>query len=144
MAKTAGSVPFSRMPQKDGASAPGPVPNGPARQAAAGLRDIIDRRSFLRSAFGGSLGLAASLAWPVRLTAGLGSGGSGPAAAKAAGSAQPESNRKMAALLEKITREADPLKNPFRNKEQAAILSALKERTSDPRQLFQLRIAACS
>jgi|CZKI01.1.fsa_nt_gi hypothetical protein len=128
------------MPQKDGASAPGPVPNGPARQAAAGLRDIIDRRSFLRSAFGGSLGLAASLAWPVRLTAGLGSGGSGPAAAKAAGSAQPESNRKMAALLEKITREADPLKNPFRNKEQAAILSALKERTSDPRQLFQLRI----
>src|ERR1017187_5419838 len=83
---------------------------------------------------------ASSLAWPGRLTAGLGSGGSGPAAAKAAGSAQPESNRKMAALLEKITREADPLKNPFRNKEQAAILSALKERTSDPRQLFQLRI----
>jgi hypothetical protein len=46
----------------------------------------------------------------------------------------------MAALLEKITSAADPLKNPFRNKEQAAVLSALKAQATDPQQLMQVRI----
>src|ERR1017187_1911798 len=126
----------------------GPVADGPAALTRAHIREVIDRRSFLKTALGGSLGLAAALSWPARLTAGSAKAfdtvsgaatvqGAGPSAAR---SAQPESNRKMAELLEKITREADPLKNPFRNKEQVAILNALKERTSDPRQLFQLRI----
>ena len=129
------------MPARTAAPAPGagPAPRGPAGPPDARLRGIIDRRSFLRSAFGGSLGLAAALSWPLRLTAGLGAG-PGPAAAGSGTSTQSESNRRMAALLEKITREADPLKNPFRNREQVAILSALREKTTDPLQLFQLRI----
>src|SRR5271157_2137553 len=106
-----------------------PIPDGRERPAGAGLRDLINRRSFLRSAFGGSIGLAAALAWPMRLTAGSagapGPGSGGAAAAKAATrKTQPESTRRMAALLEKITSEADPLRNPFRNGEQAAILGA--------------------
>jgi len=124
---------------------------GPARPSKAEARAIIDRRSFLRSAFGGSLGLAASLAWPLRLAAApagsvdSGAGVSDAGAASSAGSLgarkpQPASNRKMAELLAKITREADPLRNPFRNHEQAAILNSLKAQATDPEHQFQIRI----
>jgi hypothetical protein len=113
--------------------------------AAAIAREIIGRRSFLRTAIGGSLGLAASLAWPMKLAGAAGPDGGGAPVVRTGGAAgtrrvQPESNRKMAALLERITREADPLRNPFRNAEQVAILSALRAKTSDPQQLLQLRI----
>ncbi len=103
---------------------------------------MINRRSFLRSAFGGSIGLAAAMAWPMRLSSGSSSAPeSGAATAKAAARrVQPESTRKMAALLEKITREADPLRNPFRNREQVSILSALQEQASDPKRLLQIRM----
>jgi hypothetical protein len=46
----------------------------------------------------------------------------------------------MAELLEKITREADPLNNPFRNREQVAILGELKARATDPGEVFRLRM----
>ncbi len=148
MATTARPSPPSGEPAGEPASAAGAASELPSM---AGLREIIDRRSFLRSAFGGSIGLAASLAWPLNLAAGAagaaasGLGGSAAAGAQGAGPSasrkpQPESNRKMAELLAKITREADPLRNPFRNREQAAILNTLKAQATDPQRLFQIRI----
>jgi hypothetical protein len=96
----------------------------------------LDRRSFIRSMLGGSLGLAAACAWPLGLIA-----GATPAvAAPAAGATQPESNRRMAALLAKITREADPLKNPFRNAAQVAILRDMLAKATAPEERLRLRI----
>jgi hypothetical protein len=46
----------------------------------------------------------------------------------------------MAALLAKITREADPLKNPFRNAEQVALLRAALAQATDPQQVIQTRM----
>ena len=53
---------------------------------------------------------------------------------------QPESTRRMAALLEKITREADPLRNPFRNVEQVAILSRMQSEATEPAALLKIRM----
>ena len=118
----------------------GPPMIGPAGPSKADAGRFIGRRSFLRTALEGSLGLAAALAWHTRLTAGSGAATAQAGGSSTAGATQPESNRRMAALLEKITREADPLRNPFRNREQAAILSALKAQTTDPAKLVQIRI----
>lgn len=112
----------------------------PNREA---LRDLIGRRSFLKTALGGTLGLAASLSWPARLLADGADAAPPKVVLPALGpklKPQPESNRKMAALLEKITSSADPLKNPFRNREQAALLTTLKETTTDPQELLKIRI----
>ncbi len=46
----------------------------------------------------------------------------------------------MAELLARITREADPLRNPFRNREQAAILNGLRTQATDSERLLQIRI----
>jgi hypothetical protein len=46
----------------------------------------------------------------------------------------------MAALLAKITREADPLRNPFRNAEQVALLRAALAQATDPQQVIQTRM----
>ncbi len=121
---------------------------GGSPAAGRDLQELIGRRLFLRAALGGSMGLAAALALPTRLFGGnssaeAGAGDAVTGAAKAAvapGSGQAESNRRMAALLEKITSEADPLRNPFRNREQAALLSVLKEKTTDPDELMKIRI----
>jgi hypothetical protein len=126
----------------------GPLRTGPGPAAGAAIREMVDRRAFLRSAFGGSLGLAAALAWPIRMAAGsLAAAAPGPdvaAAAKAATGVararQPESTRRMAALLEKITREADPLRNPFRNVEQVAILSRMQSEATEPAALLKIRM----
>jgi hypothetical protein len=91
----------------------------------------LSRRAFLRRAVGGSLGLAVSLGCPAAF-AGTASG--------TAAKAQPESNRRMAALLERITGEADPLRNPFRNREQVAILGALRAKETDPSELMKLQL----
>jgi hypothetical protein len=123
---------------------------GRAAPAEAGRRGPIDRRAFVRSALGGSLGLAAALAWPGRLMAGpekaseSGSAGSirpaaGAAAPAGAGRIQPESTRRMAALLKKITREADPLRNPFRNAAQVPLLRASLQEIADTGQLLRVR-----
>ena len=45
----------------------------------------------------------------------------------------------MVALLAKITREADPLRNPYRNAEQVKLLRAQESLLTDPVQLFDLR-----
>src|ERR1035438_10078007 len=77
----------------------GPVADGPAGPTKDQIREVIDRRSFLKTALGGSLGLAAALSWPARLTAGSAKAfdtvsgaatvqGAGPSAAR---SAQPAS-----------------------------------------------------
>ena len=112
----------------DSISHPGPTAGLSGPDAAGG----IGRRAFVWSAVRGSLGLAAALTLPSRVFA------QGAPAAKAF--QQPESTRRMAALLAKITREADPLRNPFRNAEQAALLRDLLAKATDPRELLQIRI----
>jgi hypothetical protein len=105
------------------------------RQGAPGG---MDRRAFVWSAVRGSLGLAAGFALPARMWA---QAAEAPAleADGAAHFQQPESTRKMAALLAKITREADPLLNPFRNAEQAALLREMLAKATDPQQVLQIR-----
>jgi hypothetical protein len=108
-----------------------------ARLVAAHMPLIVDRRSFLRSALGGSLGLAASLTWPARLMADA-AGGTQPAPLP--GKFHPESTRRMAALLAKITREGDPLKNPYRNSAQVALLQASVPSIADPQEQLKARM----
>jgi hypothetical protein len=96
----------------------------------------IDRRAFAQMTLGGSFALAFGLGWPARLFAEIApiSGGS------ALGWVQPESTRRMAALLAKITREGDPMKNLFRNTERVALLRAVEAASSDPQQQFKTKI----
>jgi hypothetical protein len=94
-------------------------------------RSVIDRRRFMKLALSGAVGLGSGLAAPWRLA-----GGVNPAPKRAV----PESNRRMAELLEKITREADPLRNPFRNAESAYILKSMMEAETDPKRRFDLRM----
>ena len=101
---------------------------------------MLDRRAFVRSAVWTSLGLAAGAALPFRAagqTAGIPTPG---AASRGPMRPQPESTRRMAELLRKITREADPLRNPYRNHEQVVRLRALEAQTADVGELFRLRM----
>ncbi len=109
----------------------------------------LDRRAFIWSSIRGSLGLAAAVTLHGRLAAqaakppGADAQGGAAAAVRVgskAGIQQPESTRRMAALLAKITREADPLRNPFRNAEQAQLLRQKLEQISDPAEILQTRI----
>jgi hypothetical protein len=109
---------------------------------AAGLPGLataggIGRRAFVWSAVRGSLGLAAALTIPSRVFA---QGASAAAVPAATAFQQPESTRRMVALLAKITHEADPLRNPFRNAEQASLLRDLLAKATDPREILQIRI----
>jgi len=117
----------------------GKSPNTKASSPADGWSLAeVNRRAFLRLAFGGAVGLAASASWPARLAASV-SGAAGPAAS--AGRIQPESTRRMAALLAKVTREGNALKNPFRNSAQVSLLRASLEQTTDPQELLQMKLA---
>ena len=112
-----------------------PPPGAPEPDGAG-----MDRRAFVWSAIRGSLGLAAGLGLPAGMLAqALKAQGTAPAAPRRAFT-QPESTRKMVALLAKITREADPLRNPFRNTEQAELLRGLLAKATDPAQTLQLRM----
>ena len=113
---------------------------GSGNDGAAEMERLLslDRRAFIRSVLGGSLGLAAGFSWPLGLLAGGRDTGVPPT--PAGGFPQPESNRRMAALLAKITREADPLKNPFRNGAQVAILRDMMAKAAAPEERLRLRI----
>jgi hypothetical protein len=116
---------------------PDPHPDAPLPAEPPG----IGRRAFVWSALRGSLGLAAGLSLPSRILAQAAKAtATGTAPSGAGAPLQPESTRRMAALLAKITREADPLRNPFRNAEQAALLRDLVAKATDPQQLLQLRM----
>lgn len=52
----------------------------------------------------------------------------------------PESNRRMSALIQQITRDADPMRNPYRSTEQVALLRREIARTSNPEQMHNLRL----
>ena len=97
---------------------------------------LVDRRSFVRSAVWTSLGLAAGASLPF----GVSAQAAAPRAGGAPARAQPESTRRMAALLAKITREADPLRNPYRNREQVALLRAMEAKTEDLAEVFRIRM----
>jgi hypothetical protein len=104
----------------------------PANALPAG---ILDRRSFLQLGLPGALMLAFGAAWPLRLAAAVAAAPVGPSSGGPA-----DSTRRMAALLQKITREADPLRNPFRSAEQVALIRAMITRVSDPKQLVGIKI----
>jgi hypothetical protein len=127
-------------------TSPAAAPGG-AQASGGTLRDEIGRRAFVRSALGGSLGLAAAMSWPARLMAGSAKTADAASAAPAAGAAraaagkvQPESTRRMVALLAKITREADPLRNPFRNAAQVPLLRAAVAAAPDPQETLKQRM----
>jgi len=96
------------------------------RPAAVLPPGCTDRRAFLRSTLGGSLAIALAATWPARLLAGIGEG----AGVASAGGA--DGTRRMAALLKKINREGDPMRNAFRNRERIALLRASLAQAGDP------------
>ena len=123
-----------------GPKGPGSILDGGSPRLGASLGGVkrlleLDRRAFLRTALCGSLGAAAAWSWPLGAIA-----ASADAPSKAVPVGQPESNRRMAALLAKITREANPLKNPFRNKAQVGVLRDLLAKELDPDKRLKLRM----
>ncbi len=98
--------------------------------------ELQDRRAFMHTAMWTSLGLAAGMALPLRLAAQA----AGSPAARPSARPQPDSNRRMAELIRKITREADPLRNAYRNREQVVLLQSLESRTTDLAELFRVRM----
>lgn len=52
---------------------------------------------------------------------------------------EPESTRRMAALVQQITREADPMRNAYRSTEQVPLLRAVIARTTDPEKVLALK-----
>jgi len=114
---------------------PDPAEPACAAQGDDGRRRFLDRRAFLQSALTGTVALLAAAAVPPVLRA------APPAApGPAAGFVQPGSTQRMAALLAKITREADPLRNPFRNAAQAARLRDALAAVTDPQAALPLRM----
>jgi hypothetical protein len=53
---------------------------------------------------------------------------------------QPESTRKMAALIQQIYREADPLRNPFRATDRIPLLRAQEKAQKDPARRFGIKM----
>jgi hypothetical protein len=53
---------------------------------------------------------------------------------------EPEGTRRMAALLQQITRDADPMRNPFRSSDQIPLLRARIAQTTDFGPLMDLRL----
>ena len=64
----------------------------------------------------------------------------GPAAPVPGSAAQPESTRRMAALLDQIRRDSDPMRNPFRSAEQLTQLRAMVPLITDIGELLTLRV----
>src|SRR5258708_10448739 len=109
--------------------------SAPAFPPPAGPR----HRALRRAASGGLLALALGATWPVRLTAGAPpEPGLGPPTS--AGLLQPESNRMMAARLEKFTHTDNPFKSPPRMEEAAAVLRERLARTTDVPEMLQLKM----
>jgi VCBS repeat protein/ASPIC/UnbV protein len=104
-----------------------PRPPAPLLEYAS-LPTDVGRRAFVRSTIGGSLALALAAAWPIRLLAEI---STGPAASHAA--RQADSTRRMAELLRRIARDADPMRNAFRNSERLAVLRSVLDSTTDPK-----------
>jgi hypothetical protein len=94
-------------------------------------RPQIGRRGFVKLALSGAVGLGSGLAAPWRLAADASAANPRPV---------PASNRKMAELLERITREADPLRNPFRNAESAYLLKSMLAAETDPKKALEIRM----
>ena len=53
---------------------------------------------------------------------------------------EPEGTRRMAALLQQIIRDADPMRNPYRSTEQVAMLRTTLAGTTDPEKIIMLRM----
>ncbi len=53
---------------------------------------------------------------------------------------QPESTKKMAALIQKIYREADPLRNPFRAADRLPLLRQQEQEQKDPARRFGIKM----
>jgi FG-GAP-like repeat/ASPIC and UnbV len=120
----------------------GHLPRGADGPASIGPRRRI---RFPRAAWSGWIALLVVLAWPGRLGAAAAKTPEicAPDAAAATkpvvAVSQPESTRRMAALLAQITHSADPMRNPFRSTERVPLVRAAIARTVDPEKLFQLK-----
>jgi hypothetical protein len=119
-------------------SSPASPSEFPPPSSPDGARQAVGRRAFVWSAVRGSLGLALGFGLPARILGEL--AGTAANAVPAGRAPQPESTRRMAARLAKITRDADPLRNPFRNAEQAVALRDLLSKAADPQLNLQLRM----
>ena len=95
--------------------------------------------------------LVVGLAWPVRLSAAPPQNpefcipGAAPTPEQATKIAaailkESEGTRRMAALFEQITRDADPMRNPFRSSDQIPLLRARIAQTTDFGPLMDLRL----
>lgn len=128
------------------------------RFASAIVSSMVRRMSRLSSSFpakfSGALvrrvGLSAVIFAPLFLGAGLSKNleicapGAEPTTEQAAWTAaaiakEPPGTQKMAALLQKIAREADPMRNPFRSNERAVLTRKLLEQETDPDKKIRLR-----
>lgn len=107
------------------AAIPPQVPPSPTHPNAGSTTQGIRRRDFLGLAVRGAA--AAALCGPLTI----------PALA-AAGAGQADSTRRMAELLQRIIRESDPLKNPYRCAEQVELLGPMVERATDDHEKFTL------
>jgi hypothetical protein len=106
------------------------APKGPKTAPGDGVGQM-DRRDFARLSLQGAFLLAIAGPWVGRAAAAAAQPGTQPWRA--------ESTRRMEALLRKITREADPMLNPYRCREQVALLRPLVAREGDIHKLFTLR-----
>jgi hypothetical protein len=112
---------------------------------------MILRADGLRLFLRGTAALVVGLVWPVESPAGppmnlefcMPGGVKTPeqtAKIAAALVQEPESTRRMAALLQQIIRDADPMRNPFRSTEQVQLLRAQIASTTDQSQLLDLKL----
>jgi VCBS repeat protein/ASPIC/UnbV protein len=90
-------------------------------------RPRMGRREFMRSSIGASLALALAAAWPTRML-----GAVAKVTSSTPSGGQAESTRRMAALLQKIRMDADPMQNAFRNTERISLLRAALAQATDP------------
>ncbi len=108
-------------------------------------------RAFAARILPGALALIAGCCWSARLAGeppknpefcapGYASTPEQQAKMAAALLREPASTQRMAAMVQRIAREADPMLNPFRSFDQVAGLRALEPQTTDPVQLLGLKV----
>lgn len=95
----------------------------------------VDRREFVRSTLKGMFAVALAAAWPARLMP-----GAEPVAVAPVGTDKFDGAKRIAALLQRINREGDPMRNAFRNAERAELLRASASQTTDVQSLLKIKV----
>jgi hypothetical protein len=97
---------------------------------------VLGRRAFVKAALHGSFALAAGTSLSARLMAQAAAIATMPVRAEGID----ESTRRMAALLRKIARDADPVQNPYRNAERVPLIRQSLAKITDPTQKLKIRM----